>query len=118
MEERGSGAAGGGLPLEERRDWAADPACADASHAGAGPGPASPGRNINPGHHPSPQGLRPDGPRTAEMEETYMARRGFGKERHDVPGSAVGKDSERPYTEQFKYAVLQGSNLAAAYKRD
>ena len=39
MEERGSGAAGGGLPLEERRDRAADPACADASHTRAGPGP-------------------------------------------------------------------------------
>ena len=46
-----------------------------------------------------------------------MARRGFGKERHDVPGSAVGKDSERPYTTHFKYAVLQGSNLATAYKK-
>ena len=105
MEERGSVAAGGGLPLEERRDRAADlacanashagaaasPACADALHAGAGPGPASPGRSINPGHHPPPQGLRPDGPRTAEVEVTYMARWGFGKERRDVPGSAVDK---------------------------
>ncbi len=42
-------AAGGGLPLEERRGWAADPAGADASRAGAGPGPASPGKNFNPG---------------------------------------------------------------------
>ena len=39
MGERGSKAAGGGLPLEERRDRAADPACADASHACTGPGP-------------------------------------------------------------------------------
>ena len=31
-------AAGGGLTLEERRDRAADPVCADASHAGAGSG--------------------------------------------------------------------------------
>ena len=46
-----------------------------------------------------------------------MARLGFGKERHDVPGSAVDKDSERPYTAHFKYAVLQGSNLATAYKK-
>ena len=98
MGERGSEAAGGGLPLEERRDRRADPACADASRAGTGSGPASPGKNINPGHRPPPQGLRQDGPRTAEVEETYMARRGFGKERHDAPGSAVGKDSERPYT--------------------
>ena len=98
MGERGSGAAGGGLPLEERQDRSADPACADASHAGAGSGPASPGKNIDPGHHPPPQGLRPDGPRTAKVEETYMARRGSGTERHGAPGSAVGKDSERPYT--------------------
>ncbi len=98
MGKGGSEAAGGGLPLEERRDRSADPACADASRAGAGQGPASPGRNINPGHHPPPQGLRPDGPRTAEVEETYMARRGSGTERHDAPESAVGKDSERPYT--------------------
>ena len=96
MVERGSGAAGGGLPLEERRDrvTVADPACADASHAGAGPSPASPGRNFNPGHHPSFQGLRTDGPGTAEAEEAYMARWGFGQERHDVPRSAVGKDSD------------------------
>ena len=43
MVERGSGAAGGGLPLEERRDRAADPACADASHVGAGSGPGGSG---------------------------------------------------------------------------
>ena len=98
MGERGSGAAGGGLPLEERRNRSADPACADASHAGTGSGPASPGKNIDPGHHPPPQGLRPDGPRTAKVGETYMARRGSGTERHGAPGSAVGKDSERPYT--------------------
>ena len=98
MGERGSEAAGGGLPLEERRDRNADPACADSSHAGAGSGPASPGKNINPGHRPPPQGLRPDGPRTAGVEEAYMARRGFGTERRDAPGSAVGKDSERTYT--------------------
>ena len=98
MGDRGSGAAGGGLPPEEREDRAAEPACADASRAGAGPGRSSPGRNITSGHHPSPQGLRPDGPRAIGVEEAYMARRGFGTERHDVPGSAVGKDSERPYT--------------------
>ena len=98
MGDGGRGAAGGGLPPEERQDRAAGPACADASHAGAGPGPASPGRNINPGHHPPPQGLRPDGPRTTEVEEVYMAHRGSDTERHDAPGSAVGKDSERPYT--------------------
>ena len=39
MEERGSGAAEGGLPLVEQRDWAADPACEEAAHARAGPGP-------------------------------------------------------------------------------
>ena len=94
-------AAGGGLPLEERWDRAADPACADASHAGAGPGPGGSGGepclrgcvacwrrpgpsksgwNFNPGHQPSHQleGPRPDGPRTAEVEEAFMARRGFG----------------------------------------
>ena len=38
-EEGSSVAAGGGLTLEERRDRAADPVCADASHAGAGLGP-------------------------------------------------------------------------------
>ena len=98
MGDEGSGAAGGGLPLKERRDRTADPACAHASHAGAGPGPASPGRNINPGHHPPPKGPWPDGPRTAGVEEAYMARWGFGTERHEAPVSAVGKDSERPYT--------------------
>ena len=36
-------AAGGGLTLEERRDRAADPVCADASHAGAGSGPGGSG---------------------------------------------------------------------------
>ena len=40
---RGSRAAGGGLPLEERRVRAADPACAHASRAGAVPGPDGPG---------------------------------------------------------------------------
>ena len=110
-----SRAAGGGLPPEERRDRAADPACAHASRAGAIPGPdglgGMPGvrgcvacrrrpgpsksrRNITAGRHPSPQGLRPDGPRTAEVAETYMARRGFCTESHDPPGSAVGKDSD------------------------
>ena len=58
------------------------------------PGPSKSRRNITPGHHPSPQGLRPDGPRTPEVEETSMDRRGFSTERHDVPGSAVGKDSD------------------------
>ena len=64
MEKRGSGAAGGGLPLEERRDRAADPACADASHAGAGPGPD--GSGCKPGvrgcvacrHRPGPSKSR------------------------------------------------------------
>ena len=120
MEERGSEAAGGGRQLKERWDRVADPACADASHAGAGlgpcpgpgwlgpvslacadashasagSGPASPWRNFNPWHHSSPQGRRPDGPRTAEVEEAFMARRGFIQETHDVPGSAVDKDSD------------------------
>ena len=105
MEERGSEAAGGGLPLEEQLDRKTGPACADTSHAGAGPGPASPGRSINPGHHQPPQGLRPDGPRTAKVEETYMTRRGSGTKRHDTPESAVGKDSDEPYTALFQYAV-------------
>ena len=98
MGERGSEAAGGVRPPEGATHRSADPACADASHAGAGSGPASPGKDINPGHRPPPQGLRPDGPRTAGVEETYMARRGSGTERHDTPDSAVGKDSERSYT--------------------
>ena len=38
--------------------------------------------------------LRPDGPRTAEVEEAFMARRSFGQKRRGVPGSAVGKDSD------------------------
>ena len=45
-------------PAQARMARAASPACADASHAGAGSGPASPGKNINPGHRPPPQGLR------------------------------------------------------------
>ena len=99
-------------PARARMAWAASPACADASHAGAGPSPASPRRNINPGHHSSSQGLRPDAPRTAEVEEAYMARRGFVKERHGVPGSAVGNDSERPYsayTALLNMSLLQGN---------
>ena len=122
MGDGDSGAAGGGLPLEERRDRAADPACADASRAGAGPGPASPGRNINSGHHPSPQGLRPDGPRTAEVEEAYMARRGFDMEpeRHDrdAPGSAVGKDSDEVLHLIVQICRSQGIQTpATAYKK-
>ena len=104
-------AAGGGLPLEERQGRSADPACAEAAHAGAGPGPASPGRNFNSGHQPSPQGPRPDGPRTAEVEETYMACRGFGKERHDAPGSAVGKDSDEALHRTFEYVVVAGNQF-------
>jgi hypothetical protein len=98
------------------RAWmvrAVSPACADASHAGAGPGPASPGRNINPGYHSSPQGLRPDAPRTAEVEETYMARRGFDTESHDPPGSAVGKDSDEALHRIIQMMPFAGySNLA------
>jgi hypothetical protein len=30
--------------------------------------------------------LKDYGPRTAEVEETYMARRGFGQEGRGVPG--------------------------------
>ena len=52
MGERSSKAAGGGLPLEERRDRRADPACADASRAGAGPGRSKPRRNITAGASP------------------------------------------------------------------
>ena len=81
-------------PFRARTVRTACPACADASRAGAGPGRSKPRRNITAGHHPSPQGLRPDGPRTAEVAETYMARRGFCTESHDPPGSAVGKDSD------------------------
>ena len=51
-------ATGGGLPLEEGRDRAADPACAEATRAGAGQGSASPWKDFNPGHQPSHQGLR------------------------------------------------------------
>jgi hypothetical protein len=90
-----TGLQGGGLPLEERRGQSADPACAEASCAGAGPGPASPGRNFFLGHQPSYQGLGPrlDGPRTVDVEglRELMARRELKPA--DAPGSAVGKDS-------------------------
>ena len=109
-----SRAAGGGLPQEERQDRAAEPACAHASHAGAGPGPASTGRNLNPGHHPSPQGLRPNGPRTAGVEETYMARRGFGTESHDPQGSAVGKDSDEALHHTIQMMPFAGKSNPAA----
>ena len=103
---------------EPARAWevrAASPACADASHAGADPGPASPGRNLIPWHHPSPQGLRQDTQRTAEVEEAYMALQGFkfSQERRDVPGLAVGKDSDEALHRTFKYVVVAGkSNLS------
>ena len=45
-------------PARARLARAARPVCADASHACTGQGPASPGKNINPGHHSSSQGLR------------------------------------------------------------
>ena len=95
MGERDSEAAGGGLPLEERRGPECGPGVRGCVACRRWPGPSK-SMDINPGHHPPPQGLRPDGPRTAEVEETYMTRRGSGTERHDTPGSAVGKDSERP----------------------
>ena len=46
-------------------------------------------------HHLEDYGRMDQGP---QVEETYMARRGFDTESHDPPGSAEGKDSERPYT--------------------
>ena len=51
-------------------------------------------------------------PRTAGMEEADMARRGFGTERHNAPGSAVGKDSERPYTKHSNIPFAGNSNQA------
>ena len=99
-------------PARARMAWAAHPACADASHAGAGPGPASPGRIIITGHHPSPQGLRPDELRTAEVEETCMARRGSSTGSHDPPGSAVGKDSDEALHRTIQMMPFAGySNL-------
>ena len=98
MGERGSEAAGGGRLLEERRTRVRTRRARMRRMPGPARAQASPGKNINPGHRPPPQGLRPDGPRTDGVEETYMARRGSGTERHDTPVSAVGKDSERPYT--------------------
>ena len=97
------------------RAWtvrAACPACADA---GAGPGQAGPGRNIATGHQPLPQGLRPDGPRTAGVEETYVARRGLDTESHDPPGSAVGKDSDEALHRTIQIMSLaEVSNPATA----
>ena len=101
MGERGSEAAGGGRPLKERRTGVRTrrarmrrmPAPARAQQA--------PGRTSTLGiaHHLKDYGRTgSDRPRTAEVAETYTARRGSGTERHDTPGSVVGKDSERPYT--------------------
>ena len=58
-----------------------------------------PGGSSSPGitHHLKDYGRTvSDGLRTAEREETYMARRGSGTGSHDPPGSAVpaGKDSD------------------------
>jgi hypothetical protein len=100
-------------PSRARTVWAACPACADASRAGAGPGRSKSRRNITAGRHPSPQGLRPDGPRTAEVAETYMARRGFCTGSHDPPGSAVGKDSDEALHRIIQMMPFAGySNLA------
>ena len=102
-------------PARARMVWAACPACADAAHAGAGPGRAGPGRNITTGHRPSPRGLRPDGPRTTGVGETYMARRGFVTESHDPPGSAVGKDSDETLHRTIQIMSLaEVSNPATA----
>ena len=98
MGERGSKAAGGVRPPEGRRTGVRTRRARMRRMPAPARAQASPGKNINPGHRPPPQGLRPDGPRTAGVEETYMTRRGSGTERHDTPVSAVGKDSERPYT--------------------
>ena len=56
--------------------------------------------------------------RTTEVEETYMARRGFGQERRDVPVSAVGKDSDEALHRIVQICRSAGiQTLATVYKR-
>ena len=94
-------------PARARMAWTASPACADASHAGAGPGRASPGGTSPLGitHHLKDYGRRP---RTAEVEEAFMARRGIHPGRHGVPGSAVGKDSDEALHRVIQICRSQG----------
>ncbi len=47
-----------------------------------------------------------------------MARRGFGQERRDVPGSAVGKDSDEALHRRVQVCRSQGIQTpATAYKK-
>ena len=102
MNIGGSVAVGGGLPLEERRDRGADPACADASHAGAGPGPVSPGRNFNIWIKDHDRMGR--GPRMWRRRSWLVG----ASSRRDM----VRRDRQwtRPYTAYFEYAVCEDSN--------
>ncbi len=51
-----------------------------------------------------------------------MAHRGSSTERHDAasdaPGSAVGKDSERPYTKHSNMSFAGNLNLATVYNKE
>ena len=130
MGERGSGAAGGGLPPEEREDRAADLACADASRAGAGSGLDGPGgmsgvrgcgacrRRPGPSgsqggtsplgidHHPEDYGRMDQGPQ-GWRRRTWLA--GASTRRVMIRRDRQwARTRMRPYTTQSKYAVCRG----------
>ena len=105
-------------PSRARTVWGGRPGVRGCVACRRRPGPNKSRRNITAGRHPSPQGLRPDGPRTAEVEETYMARRGFDTGSYDPPGSAVGKDSDEALHRTIQISRSQGSNLATVYKKE
>ena len=136
-------AAGGGLPLVERRDRAADPACAgaEASHAGAGLGLAGPGGKPNVRgcvacqRRPGPgKSLEESQPRASTFTSRDHDRMGRGprrwRRRSWLIEASTRRDMARrdrqwartrmrPYIAYFKYAVQQGfQTLATVYKRD
>ena len=99
MGERGSEAAGGGRPLEERRTGVRTRvACRRRL------GPSKSREEHQPG--PSPVTSRT----TAERAKD-RAHWGFGQERHDAPGSAVGKDSFEAIQRTFEYVVAAGDMI-------
>ena len=114
VEVRSSGAAGGGLPLEERRPAVGTGRRTRRVRMRRMPAPARaqqvPGGTSFLGITLHLKGLRPGALRTAEVEEVYMARRGFGQERHDAPGLAVGKDLDEALHQAFSNMPFAGNS--------
>ena len=95
-------------PARAQMAWAASPACADASHAGAGPGRASPGGTSPLGvtHHLKDYGRMDQGP-PRWRRRTWLA--GASARRVMIRRDRQwARTRMRPYTAQSKYAVCRG----------